>query len=61
VFVFDANSGNLEFCDKGGPDEIFDITFNMAEGRYDLWTGGKKHMYYWNIAEGGKKRCIFGD
>ena len=61
VFVFEVDSGNLVFTDKGGPDEIFDMCFNMAEGQYDLWTGGKKHMYYWDINSYKKNRCIFGD
>lgn len=38
-----------------------DMTFTMADGQYDLWSAGKKHMVYWNIAELSKKKCIFGD
>jgi len=61
VFVFEVDSGSMVYTEKGGPDEIFDMAFNMAEGQYDLWSAGMKHMTYWNIAEMKKKKCVFGE
>lgn len=61
VFVFEVDSGDLVMEQKGGPDEIMDMTFTCAEGSYDLWSAGKKHMVYWDINELKKKKCIYGE
>ena len=57
--VFNTDSGDLEFFDKGGPDEIFDITFSK-DGQNNVWTAGKKHLKFWNKGALSYKKGIFG-
>ena len=63
IFVFDAQNSGSEpvWTEKGGPDEIFDMCMTKQEGCYNFWSGGKKHMCFWNKDEQKKKKCIFGE
>jgi WD40 repeat protein len=45
---------------NGGPDPIFDITFSKKPGHIACWSGGKKHIAYWDVEKGKKKKGIFG-
>ena len=44
---------------KGGPDEIFDICFTQEDGKYDVFSAGKKHYMHWREDQKNKKG-IFG-
>ena len=60
VYVFDANSGDLLFKDKGGPDRILEMKFDGAEGSTRFCTVGRKHVAFWNHADHSKEKGIFG-
>ena len=62
IYVFDVeNNGQKPVWEsKGGPDEIFDMCFTKQDNQYNFWSGGKKHMVYWDFAEQKKRKCIFG-
>lgn len=47
--------------DKGGPDPIFDVAFTKQDGKIAGWSGGQKHIAYWDVEKGKKKKGIFGD
>jgi WD40 repeat protein len=59
VSIWDVNSKNCVFTDKGGPDEIFDMAFSQKDGDVRVWSAGVKHMSMWTL-DGGKK-CLFGN
>ena len=62
VRIFEVAGGQMVSVDKGGPDKIFDMCFSNADGNYDVWTAGVKHLGYWNKENGyEKKNGIFGD
>lgn len=60
VKIFDANSGNLVFGDKGGPDPIFDICFSKHPSKVECYTAGKKHFGHWSVEAQKKKKGLFG-
>lgn len=45
--------------DKGGPDPIFDLTFSKKPGHIACWSGGKKHIAYWDAEKGKKQKGLF--
>jgi hypothetical protein len=47
VFVFDLNSGQLKFKDKGDTNKIFDICFSAKPGDTTFCTAGSKHIKFW--------------
>jgi hypothetical protein len=55
-----SNPASPIFTDKGGPDEIFDITFSKKAGDVCCWSAGKKHFVYWDGAGLQKKKGVFG-
>ena len=62
ITIFNIESGDTVFTCKGGPDAIMDLTFsNNREGSHDLWAAGVKQMLHINIAEGKKKKVLFGE
>ena len=62
VTVFNVDSGNMEWTDKGGPDEILDMSISRQDGNYHFWTAGKNHLCYWNAASmEKKKKGIYGE
>jgi WD40 repeat protein len=62
VRIFDVSNGELVSMDKGGPDKIFDMCFSNADGCYDVWTAGVKHLGFWCKERNyDKKNGIFGD
>jgi len=54
-----VDSGSQVFTSKGGPDPIFDLGFNKAEGSTQLWSCGVKHFASWSL-DGKKQKGIFG-
>jgi len=61
VKIFNAETGDFVYGDKGGPDPIFDIAFSKKPGNYNVWSAGVKAMTYWKTQECGKKKCLYGD
>ena len=51
VYVFDANTGEQKFKDKGGPDKIFDIAWSKKPGDVRFVTAGIKHVKFWTPFE----------
>ena len=48
VKIFDVDSGDFVYGDKGGPDMIYDLAFTNAPGKYTLWSAGIKAMLMWS-------------
>jgi len=45
---------------NGGPDPIFDMAFSKKDGDIACWSAGKKHIAYWSVEKGKKKKGVFG-
>ena len=59
VRVWKWEQGQCIASDKGGPDKILDCSWSPVEQNF--CTVGIKHVFFWNIEEGAKKRKgIFG-
>jgi microtubule-associated protein-like 6 len=61
VSVWDAQSGQKQAEDKGGPDKVLDVAW--APSGTNFCTVGIKHIYFWEFNAGAlsKKRGIYGD
>lgn len=59
VKIWNMNSGEVVFGDKGGPDPIMDLAFTKQPGVIACWSVGVKHIAYWNPEKGKKKKGIF--
>jgi hypothetical protein len=46
--------------DKGGPDHIFDLAFNKDTSKVECWSAGVKHLCYWSVEKGKKKKGVHG-
>merc|ERR1712160_167516 len=61
VYVFDCESGNQMYKQKGDGNKIYDITFSGVSGDYKMCTVGSKHCKFWDF--GGsrdERRGIYG-
>jgi len=61
VTIFNAESGEALYGDKGGPDVIFDLAFNKQEGACELYSAGHKHFAHWSVQNQKRKKGLFGD
>lgn len=60
VSVFDANSGNQCFSQKGDQNWIYDCAFTQKPGDYTLMTTGKNHACFWEFQSNQKKKGLHG-
>ena len=60
VYVFDANSGNLKFKDKGDSSKIFDLCFTEKSGENVFATAGSKHIKFWYPDQMKGEKGLFG-
>jgi len=61
VYVFDCESGNQMYKQKGDGNKIYDITFSGVSGDYKMCTVGSKHCKFWDF--GGsrdERRGVYG-
>jgi WD40 repeat protein len=55
-----TKGGDMVFCDKGGPDHIFDLSFGKDTSKIQVWSAGVKHFCYWDAEKLDKKKGIHG-
>ena len=59
--MFKIDDGSCVYQEKGGPDPIHDIAFGKDSGSMKLWSAGVKHLNFYDLSAGKKKKGIFGD
>ena len=59
VTIWDS-SGAKVLSDKGGPDHIFDLAFNKDTSKVECWSAGVKHLCFWSVEKGKKKKGVHG-
>ncbi len=59
LFVFDVESGQQVWKEKGGTAKIFDICFSEMKNTNLITTVGSKHIMFWNLDDKSSKKGIF--
>lgn len=60
VTIWKMSSGDIVMRDKGGPDQIMDLAFTKQEGKIEGYAVGVKHISFWDVNKGKKKKGLFG-
>lgn len=60
VSIWDWGSEKKIWEDKGGPDQIFDLSWGSDENGPVVCSGGRKHIKFWWPNNKKVKKGIFG-
>ena len=59
VSVFEVESGDLVYREKGGPDPVYDCFWSQKDDHYEFVTAGRKHFKWWWPKDSKVKKGLY--